>query len=114
MHEGRWLTMTAYDSEKECMMADGGNLDDYEDLSDCYEEDGGIDERREPLLYPCQRCCQPDQPAYVELDRHLAADGDDGDRVAMMNGDSADKPLVLHTSSSLLCSSSVNFVDTTR
>jgi hypothetical protein len=32
----------------------------------------------------------------------------------MMNGDSADKPLVLHTSSSLLCSSSVNFVDTTR
>jgi hypothetical protein len=26
MHEGRWFTMTAYDSEKECMMTDGGNL----------------------------------------------------------------------------------------
>jgi hypothetical protein len=30
MHEGRWFTMTAYDSEKECMMADGGNL--YKDI----------------------------------------------------------------------------------
>jgi hypothetical protein len=30
MHEGRWFTMAAYDSEKECMMADGGNL--YKDI----------------------------------------------------------------------------------
>jgi hypothetical protein len=30
MHKGRWFTMTAYDSEKECMMADGGNL--YKDI----------------------------------------------------------------------------------
>jgi hypothetical protein len=30
MHEGRWFTMTAYDSEKESMMGDGGNL--YKDI----------------------------------------------------------------------------------
>jgi hypothetical protein len=30
MHEGRWSTMTAYDSEKECMMAGGDDF--YEKL----------------------------------------------------------------------------------